>query len=277
MRVTTQHVQPLTLRRGYTVAVPGPKEIPFQQKYDIFICGGVYHFHRLHNLLPRLAGFGTIHLASISLNEEERASLADLCDFIHQPRHDPDGYRNFNLFCIRDINRLAVAPYFIKLDADLLLAEDWIDYVEETILQQPEVVLFGPTPGIYPVDVDLSGPLVEGLLGRKFIVPQRVKVHGRFYVGQSSFFRKHNRAMQTIHELLYCFRNGRRIRPRLETLDATDWDSLEPLGFSVGGHGVGNLQRIPDEDVLRNLIAYAYGGDDVVRVIPAGDRIPSRA
>ena len=42
--------------------------------------------------------------------------------------HDPDGYVNFNLFCIRDLHRHAQAPFFIKLDADAALQDDWIDW-----------------------------------------------------------------------------------------------------------------------------------------------------
>ena len=118
-----------------------------KQKYDIFICGGALHYQCLRNLLPSVARFGNLHLASISLNTDELAHLSIYCDSIHHPRHDPDGYRNFNLFCTRDINRLARAPYFIKLDADVLLSEDWIDYVDGTIDREPDAVLFGPTPG----------------------------------------------------------------------------------------------------------------------------------
>src|SRR5207244_10281010 len=84
-----------------------------KRRFDIFICGGSQHVAMLQPLLAKLQPFGTIHLASSFLTEDDLRQLHGRFDVLHTPRHSPDGYSNFELFSIRDINRLAAAPYFV--------------------------------------------------------------------------------------------------------------------------------------------------------------------
>ena len=232
--------------------------------FDIFVAGGAYHFLRLKSLLPKLVPHGTVHLASIALNGEELSELSGLCDRIHHPRHDPDGYRNFSLFCARDINALSTRRYLVKIDADVRLQPGWFAYVERNLRDNPGIVLFGPRAGTRPIDVSLRGPLVRRRLGKEIEVNDALKVAGGFYVGDGNFFREHDRAMQLVHELTYCFRDGKRVRPGP---GGETWRSGEEDGFEISGN-VSSLQRYACEDVLRSLVVHAFGSPGQIRVIP---------
>ncbi len=244
----------------------------YKDRYDIFICGGSQHFEKLRALLPRLHPFGRLHLASITLSERELSELSRHYDVLHHPRHDPDGYLNFNLFCIRDINRLAVAPHFIKLDADVTGREDWVEYVDGALREHPEAVLFGIKEGLARVNVRLKGPLVRRKLGREIRVTDGRKVIGGFYVGRTGFFKRHNRLMQLAHEFLFCFKDGRRIRPSPRP---EDWvgDDAPPAGaFTLGGH-FQDLQKIGNEDTLRSLVVHAARAADRMFVLDSNGRL----
>src|SRR2546421_13044246 len=119
----------------------------YKKLFDIFVCGGSQHVRMLKPLLAKLAPYGKVHLASCFLSNGDMHQLRGLYDVLHTPQHSPDGYCNFELFAIRDINRLAMAPHFVKLDADIYLRPDWIKYVEERIARCPDAVLFGPGKG----------------------------------------------------------------------------------------------------------------------------------
>src|SRR5215510_7260535 len=119
----------------------------YKEQFDIFVCGGSQHVMLLKSLLRTLQPYGTIHLASSFFTDDELRQLQELYDVLHLPKHSDDGYANFELFSIRDINRLARAPHFIKLDADVELQPDWIRYVEESLAAHPDAVLFGPKRG----------------------------------------------------------------------------------------------------------------------------------
>lgn len=232
--------------------------------FDIFVAGGAYHFLRLKSLLPKLKPHGAVHLASITLNDDELAELSAHCDHIHHPRHDPDGYRNFALFCTRDINALSTRRYFVKIDADVRAQPDWFRYVEHSLQADPELVLFGPRAGKLPINVSLRGPLIQERLGREIEVREALKVTGGFYVGSGKFFREHNRAMQLLHELTYCFRDGKRVRPGP---GGEAWEPGEERAFTASGN-LSSLQRYACEDVLRSLVVHAFGSPGQIRVIP---------
>lgn len=149
-----------------------------------------------------------MHLASSFLTDDDLCTLSGLYDVLHTPRHSTDAYYNFELFTIRDINRLAIAPWFIKLDADIELQDDWIDYVEECIEAHPDAVLFGPRRGNVDVTFDISAEIR---------VTNGVKVIGGFYVGRTAFFKANQRFMDDIHMLMS--RNGSgRFRGNEDTL-----------------------------------------------------------
>ncbi len=248
----------------------------YKNQYDIFICGGSKHVEGLKELLPKLYPFGRVHLGSITLTKPEREELRRYYDVLHEPRHDPEGYINYNLFCIRDINRLARGAYFIKLDADVDLSDDWIDYVKEAVAAHPEAVLFGPVQGGCPIDVDLSGAVVRRKLGRDIRVVEGQKVTGGFYVGKTSFFRRHDVVMQTIHAFLYGVKK-----------DWSYWsnDHIETSGAWVGAHqqaellvafkGVScrHLHKIGDEDTMRSLTVHAVQASGRIRVLDSAGRI----
>lgn len=231
---------------------------------DIFVAGGAAHFPRLKSLLRKLRPHGTLHLASITLNGEELAELGGLCDHIHHPRHDPDGYRNFALFCTRDMNRLSSRRYFVKIDADVRIQPDWFAYVERALRGNPGLVLFGPRAGVIPINVTMRGPLPRREIGKEIDVNRGLKITGGFYVASGPFFREHHRAMQLIHELTFCFRGQKRIRPGP---DGESWQPCTSDEFEISGD-VSSLQRYACEDVLRSLMVHAFGSPDQIRVIP---------
>lgn len=245
--------------------------LDYKSRYDIFICGGSEHFDCLKRLLPKLHPFGRVHLASITLTCMELEKLAPHCDIVHNPEHDPDGYLNFNLFCIRDINRLARAPYFIKLDADVSLQDDWIDIVEKGVAAHPEGVLLGIKEGLARINVEMTGPLIKRVIGREVRVTNGRKLIGGFYVGRTDFFKRHNRLMQIMHELFYCFENGKRSRP---TLHPEEWpeSESEPEAFNLRGD-IRNLQRIGNEDTLRSLVINAAGASERMFLLDSKESI----
>jgi len=242
----------------------------YREQFDIFICGGSQHVHLLRPLLQKLRPYGTVHLASSFLSNADLHQLDDLYDLLHLPHHSEDGYCNFELFCIRDINRLATAPYFVKLDADVQLQPDWIKYVEECIAAHPDAVLFGSRQGNNPINFTLSGDLVRQLLQRDIRVSNALKVGGGFYVGQTSFFKEHQRLMDVVHELMWCYKDGIRFRPIVnpEYWPPAGKESSEPI--TLIGHSE-NFQG--NEDMLRSLVVHAVGAGDRLRVIDSQGRV----
>ena len=73
------------------------------------------------------------------------------------PAAQPGRLRQFRIVLHQGLYRLAAAPYFIKLDADVTLLDDWIEYVEACIAAHPHAVLMGPWKGDVDIDVELSG------------------------------------------------------------------------------------------------------------------------
>lgn len=241
----------------------------YKQLFDVFICGGSQHVHLLSPLLRKLQPYGKVHLASSFLSETDLDQLLGLYDLLHTPRHSPNGYNNFELFSIRDINRLAQAPYFVKLDADVDLEPDWIAYVEECLAAYPDVVLFGPLKGNNAINFQVSGTLVRQLIERDIRVTNACKVAGGFYVGKTSFFKEHQRLMDIVHELMWCYKDGVRYRPSInpEYWPPEEMNS-EPVTL-VGGSE--NFQG--NEDVLRNLVVHAVGAGDRLHVFDSQGRI----
>jgi len=175
----------------------------YKEKYDIFICGGSRHFPQLQALLPQLYPYGRLHLGSSILSGAEVMELSGHFDHLHTPRYDPDGYANFKLFCTREINRLARATYFIKVDADVSLSEDWIEYVDRIVRERANAVLFGPKEGVARINVERTGSLVRKKLGQEIRVKDGRKAVGGFYVGETAFFQQHDQFMQNVYDLLY--------------------------------------------------------------------------
>ena len=246
----------------------------YKSRYDIFICGGSYHADGLRTLLPRLYPFGRVHLGSITLTESELHELRPYYDVLHTPRHHPDGYLNFNLFCIRDINRLAGGDYFIKLDADILIGDDWIDYVDQAVEAYPEVVLFGPLQGKNTISIDLSDPRLRRKLGRDIQVVEGTKVIGGFYVGQTAFFRQYDYVMQTIHGLLYRFDPTLRFEPDVyHRKRRRAKDPPEEIPETFKGECIYDLQKFGDEDTMRCITVHAMQASDRIEVLDSAGRI----
>lgn len=242
----------------------------YKEQFDIFICGGSQHVHQLLTVLPKLLPYGRVHLASCLLSDADLHQLRGLYDQLHSPRHGDDGYSNFELFCIRDVNRLAAAPYFIKLDADVQLQPDWIKYVEQCIAAHQDAVLFGPRQGNNKITFTLTGELVRQLLGREIRLSNALKVAGGFYVARTAFFKEHQRFMDVVHELMWCYRNGVRFRPHInpEYWPPADEESSEPITL------IGRNENFPgNEDVLRSLVVHALGSGDRLHVIDSQGRI----
>lgn len=241
-----------------------------KQQFDIFISGGSQHVCLLKTLLCKLLPHGTVHLASCFLSNSDLSELRGLYHVLHTPQHSEDGYNNFELFSIRDINRLATAPYFVKLDADVHLKPDWIEYVKECIAAYPDAVLFGPRKGNNDITFTLSGPLVRQVLKQDVLVANGRKVIGAFYVGKTSFFKEHQRFMDIVHELMWCYKDGVRYRPRIfpEYWPPREEESTEPITV-IGGN-----DNFPgNEDVVRNLVVHAVGAGDRLHVFDSQGRI----
>lgn len=241
----------------------------YKHRFDIFICGGSQHFALLKPLLPKLLPYGTVHLASSFLSEIDLYELHGLYDVLHKPQHSPDGYHNFELFSIRDINRLATAPYFVKLDADVHIEPDWITYVEESIADRPDTVLFGPRKGNVDVTCEISGALVRRMLRQDIRIRNGHKVIGGFYVGQTRFFKQHIRFMDIVHELLWCYENGVRRHP---SPNPEYWPGTPPRRARLTVTGQSATFR-GNEDTLRSLVVHAAGASDRLHVVDSRGRV----
>jgi hypothetical protein len=241
----------------------------YKQLFDVFICGGSQHVPLLKPLLGKLQPYSKVHLGSSFLSAADLDELRGLYDVLHTPQHHPNGYNNFELFSIRDINRLASAPYFVKLDADVHLESNWIEYVEEGIAAYPDVVLFGPLKGNNEINFQLSGTLVRQLLQQDILVSNACKVAGGFYVGKTSFFKEHLRLMDIVHELMWCYKDGFRYRPSIFPeywpAEATNSEPVTVIGRNENFQG--------NEDVLRNLVVHAVGAGDRLHVFDSQGRI----
>jgi hypothetical protein len=242
------------------------------QRYDIFISSGVRQFEDLRALLPDLRPHGALHVCSSFLDEKQLAALAPLVDHVHQPRHSDDPYSNFNLFNIRDLARLARAPHFIKLDTDMRLRPGWISYVDECLSDRPDAVLFGTHAGTNRVDYDISGPLVRRRLGADVRVKNGLKINGSFYVCNTSFFREHDLTLQLLHDFVYAFENGRRVRASHLQEDGIETDlPPEDLVRLRGRCSLRQGQAI--EDTIRSLAVHQLGAADRMFVRHAGGRM----
>lgn len=242
----------------------------YKKEFDVFVCGGSQHVSMLKALLRTLQPYGTIHLGSSFFSDEELQELQGLYDVLHTPQHSDDGYRNFELFSIRDINRLASAPHFIKLDADVLLMPDWIEYVQESLEANSDAVLFGPKRGNVDINFELSGAPVRRLLNQDVIVSNACKVLGGFYVGLTSFFKTHKTFMDLVHEFLWCYEDGIRYRPVLypecwPTDALANEEPIRAAGQSTRFRG--------NEDTLRSLVVHAVGAGDRLHVFDSKGRI----
>jgi hypothetical protein len=222
----------------------------YKKRFDIFLCGGSEHLAMLGPLLRKLQPYGTVHLGSSFLSDDDLHVLDGLYDVLHTPRHSEDGYHNFELFSIHDINRIATAPYFVKLDADIHLEADWIDYVEECIAEQPDAVLFGPRKGNVDISYSIEGEAVRALLQQEIRVSGGRKVIGGFYVGQTAFFKQHLRLMDLVHGFL---------------------SQRETDGVRVTGPRSAAFRG--NEDTLRSLVVHAAGAGDRLHVFDARGRI----
>jgi len=242
----------------------------YKQLFDVFICGGSQHVRMLKSLLGKLQPYGRVHLASSFLSDSDLDQLQGLYDVLHTPQHSLDGYHNFELFSIRDINRLATAPYFVKLDADIHIEPDWIEYVEETIAAHPDAVLFGPRKGNIDISFQISGALVRQLLEQDILVSNGHKVIGGFYVGQTSFFKRHKRFMDILHELMWCYKDGVRYRPSLNPHYWLQEGSVGHEPITVIGSSA-NFQG--NEDTLRSLLVHAVGAGDRLHVFDSHGRV----
>ena len=138
--------------------------------------------------------------------------------------------------------------------------------------ERPEAVLFGIKEGLARVNLHLTGPLVRRKLGREIRVEGRRKVIGGFYVGRTGFFKRHNRLMQLTHEFLYCFKDGRRIRPSPRPKDWAGDDAPRAGAFTLGGH-FQDLQKIGNEDTLRSLVVHAARATGRMFVLDGNGRL----
>jgi len=242
-----------------------------KQRFDIFICGGSQHINLLEPLLARLLPYGTVHLASSFLSEDDIGRLHGRYDVLHRPAHSLDGYANFELFCIKDLYRLATAPYFIKLDADVTIADDWIEYVEACIADHPHAVLMGPWRGDVDIDVELSGAPIRRQLRSDVRVTGGLKVIGGFCVARTAFFKEQIALLEVIHEGVLSSQRSEATRPRaVEPEHSGAQRQCEPI--TVRGR-VGKRGSPCSEDTLRSLVVHAVDASDRLRIIDSGGRI----
>ncbi len=240
---------------------------------DIFVSSGARHFERLRGLLPRLRPFGSLHLVSSFLGERQLAAIEADVDRVHRPRHSEDPYRNFVLFFIRDAHALATGRYLLKIDTDVELAPDWFGYLEESLRAHPEAVLLGTHAGTNQVDYDISGPLVRERLGADVRV-RGLKVNGSFCLVDLAFFRRHDETLQTLHDLIYAFRDGRRTSPSHRTDRSQDALERSIPGDLVRMRGVcAKRPGTASYDNLLSLTAHVAGAGQRLFVRDAGGRI----
>jgi hypothetical protein len=241
-----------------------------KRRFDIFICGGSRHLDLLRPLLERLLPYGTVHLGSSFLGEDDIGRLHGRYDVLHRPAHSLDGYANFELFCIKDIYRLAAAPYFIKLDADVTLADDWIEYVEACIAAHPHAVLMGPWKGDVEIDVELSGAPIRRHLHRDVRVKGGLKVIGGFCVARTAFFKERIGLLDVIHEGVLA--SGRGAAGRARGLEEHPGARAPRESIRLRGR-VGKRGSPCSEDTLRSLLVHAVGASDRLHVIGSRGRI----
>jgi hypothetical protein len=239
---------------------------------DIFIASGEPQFEQLLALLPMLRPHGRVHVCSSFLTDAQLAVLDPQVDVVHFPRHSEDAYENFNLFCIRDINRVATAPWFIKIDTDVQLSRDWFDYVAECLDTLPDPVLFGTHGGTNWIDYHISGELVRHHFGRDLRVRKELKVNGSFYVGNTHFFREHDAEMQLLHDFIYAFADGRRVRPSHVQGDGFENEVRSTVLVQMRGSCAWR-QGQAIEDSQRSLLVHVVGAGDRLFVRDAGARI----
>jgi len=241
-------------------------------RFDIFVCGGSQHVELLKPLLQRLLPHGTVHLASSFLREEDLQQLHARYDVLHRPAHSLDGYVNFELFCIKDINRLATAPYFIKLDADVTLSENWNEYVEACIATHPEAVLMGPWKGDVDIDVELSGALIRQLLHRDVHVKNGLKVIGGFYLARTAFFKERIWLMDFLHRCVLSSQDGGAAPARVAGNDGR-LRGRECRDQIVLRGRFGKAGSPCSEDTLRSFLVHAVDAHDRAHVIDSRGRI----
>ncbi|MFT4588749.1 MAG: hypothetical protein ACI8QF_002855 [Limisphaerales bacterium] len=221
-------------------------------EFDIFICGGDQHLAGLERLLPRLHPHGRVHLAAITLSESSLDRLRANYDVLHRPRFCENGYNNFARFCVEDINRLASARHFIKLDADICLESKWIDYARMAVMRRPDAALLGPFVGVSPLNLRIDGPEIHRRFGAAISAVGKLKIRGGFYIGRTEVFKSIAADMSVIHRTIRDFLDG------------------------VGNAMVkGPLHSLPDhapEDVIRSLALHVTGnGDRIVEARCAGE------
>jgi len=232
-------------------------------KYDIFISGADKHICQLQNLMPSLKGCGTVHLVSSFLSPENIEKLQGLYDVIHEPALSDDGYMNFKLFNLYEINRFISQPWFIKIDADVQLSNDWLTYVDGAIREDSELVFFGPRKG-NPLKWEISGEAVRAIFDQDISILGEEKIVGGFYCGKSSFFQENEKKLRVLTEFIYCFKDGEKVRPT-PTLD--DIFSNTKVEFELGSVCQSRQAKL-SEDNLKNLIVRVCGSKNMVRVIP---------
>ncbi len=245
---------------------------------DIFVSSGEAQARRLPGLLPLLRPHGRLHLASSFLSPDQIAAFESQVDVLHRPALARDPYRNFVLFFIREAHRLASSRYLLKVDTDVVLRPDWFDYLQESLAVHPDAVLLGSHAGTNRVDFDISGPLVRERLGSDVRV-QGLKVNGSFCLADLEFFRRHDRTLQVLHDLIYAFRDGRRIREsHLPDPDLAETEArLE--GDLVRLRGVcSRRQGSASYDNLLGLAAHVLGAGDrvIVRDAQGGVDLPDK-
>jgi hypothetical protein len=237
---------------------------------DIFVAAGARHHPRLRSLLPLLRPHGAVHVVSSFLDARQLRDLEPEVDFLHEPRLAPDPYRNFLLFFIREVNGLTRAARFLKIDTDVVLRPDWFDFVREGLEARPECVLFGSHAGSNRIDYRICGPLVRSRLGADVRVRDGLKVNGAFCVADAGFFREHDHTMQVLHDLIFAFEDGRRVRPGHLGTDDLEVGGPDPVRL----RGVcARRQGQASYDNLLSLTAHVLGAGDRIFVREASGRI----
>ena len=245
-------------------AVDGELTATEKKPYDVFLCGDDRHLDALKRLLPELKGRGTVHLVSSFINRDNLRRLNGLYDVLHTPRLANAAYDNFKLFCLTTMNSVTKSSWFVKVDADVKLSSDWLNYVDETISSYPELVLFGPQCGKHSLSWTLEGRTIRNIFGSDIRVSQEAKVVGGFYCANTGFFKKHDSKLKVLTDLVYCFKNGVKLRP---TKYLDEIIGLKDPEFKLKGSCVGYAGWL-SEDNLRNLIVHISGAKNGVRVIP---------
>jgi len=165
---------------------------------------------------------------------------------------------------LREINHLCTNAWFVKIDADVSVREDWSDYIQEVVRAHPELLLFGPQAGKLSLDWQIRGSTVRYLFGQDIDVRGIPKVVGGFYCGKTEFFKKTDFQLKALTEIVYCFKEGEKIRPT-PTIDAVVKE-VQSEAF-LRGSCKGRAGRLT-EDNLRNLIVCVMGKGSIPKIIP---------